>query len=185
MTHTTQQTDYQKQANDFLQSTNTLFSVKFLRHGKHFDDDKDGEYRDIYEITLSKGKRTYTFEFGQSIKDSGFYYQYKTSKTKFPIDKKYLLKENKSKLLMHIKMKNSSFVPHLDIIHYPETPTAYDVLACLTKYEPGTFENFCSEYGYDTDSRKAEKAYNAVKEEYLNVSRLFTEEEIEQLQEIQ
>lgn len=64
-------------------------------------------------------------------------------------------------------------------------PSAYDVLACLTKYEPGTFEDFCSEFGYDTDSKRAEKTYNAVRDEYLNVSRLFNEDEMEMLREIQ
>lgn len=64
-------------------------------------------------------------------------------------------------------------------------PTAYDVLACLTKYDPGTFEDFCSEFGYDEDSRNAEKTYNAVKDEWQNVRALFTDSEIEQLQEIQ
>jgi len=64
-------------------------------------------------------------------------------------------------------------------------PSAYDLLSCLTKYDPGTFENFCSDYGYDPDSRKAEKTYRSVLEEWNNVSNLFTEYEIEQLQEIQ
>jgi hypothetical protein len=52
-------------------------------------------------------------------------------------------------------------------------PTMYDVLTCLTKYDPETFEDFCSEFGYDEDSRKAEKIYNAVVREYKNVERLF------------
>ena len=30
------------------------------------------------------------------------------------------------------------------------TPTEYDVLACLTKYDPGNYEDFCSEFGYET-----------------------------------
>ena len=71
-----------------------------------------------------------------------------------------------------------------DVIHYPVAPTAYDVLSCLTKSDPCTFEDFCSTYGYDEDSRKAEKIYNAVLDEWRNVCALFTDEEIEQLQEI-
>lgn len=63
-------------------------------------------------------------------------------------------------------------------------PSEYDILACLTKYDPYTFEDFCSSYGYDEDSRSAEKTYNAVCEEWQNISQLFTEEQIEQLQEI-
>jgi hypothetical protein len=64
-------------------------------------------------------------------------------------------------------------------------PTEYDVLTCLTKYDPETFENFCSEFGYDEDSRKAEKTYKAVVKEWEKVSRFFTSEELEILQEIQ
>lgn len=64
-------------------------------------------------------------------------------------------------------------------------PSAYDVLTCLTKGDPGTFSDFCSEYGYDEDSRKAEKTYKSVVAEWKNVSTFFTAAEIEQLQEIQ
>jgi hypothetical protein len=52
-------------------------------------------------------------------------------------------------------------------------PTFYDVFACLQKYDVGTFENFCSEFGYDTDSRRAERVYKAVCKEYAAVERLF------------
>lgn len=64
-------------------------------------------------------------------------------------------------------------------------PTKYDVLSCLTTYDPGTFENFCLEFGYDNDSISALRTYNAVVSEWDNVSMLFTEEELEKLREIQ
>lgn len=126
---------YQKQAIDFLKATNTTFRSTYKKHDLYFSDDE--ESRDIYRITLSNDRHKYSFNFGQSIADTG------------------------------------------------QHPTAYDVLACLTKYEPGTFENFCEDFGYDTDSRKAEKIYKAVCKEFENVSKLFTPEEIEQLAEIQ
>lgn len=178
---------YEQQAIDFLQATGTTFEAKFLRNGKHFEDDK--ESRDIYEITLRRGNRIYTFNFGQSIVDSGFYYT--KGKQIFPLDRKFLEKDYfKGKslgLVGKIKMKDWDFSNNgkSDIIHYPVEPTAYSVLACLQKYEVGTFEEFCSDFGYDTDSRKAEKVYNAVKEEYLNVCKLWNESELSQLQEIQ
>jgi len=53
------------------------------------------------------------------------------------------------------------------------TPTPYDVLACLIKHDVETFEDFCAEYGYNTDSRKAEKIYFNVQREYKNVQRVF------------
>ena len=64
-------------------------------------------------------------------------------------------------------------------------PTAYAVLSCIQKYEIGTFEDFCGDFGYDTDSRNAEKIYKLVKKEWEKVNTFFTESEIEELQEIQ
>lgn len=66
-----------------------------------------------------------------------------------------------------------------------EEPTMYDVLACLTKYDPGTFEDFCSEFGYDEDSRKAEKIYKLVCKEFEGMKRLFSPEELNAISYIQ
>lgn len=63
--------------------------------------------------------------------------------------------------------------------------SAYDVLSCMEKYEPdASFTQWCIEYGYNTDSRKAEKVYKAVKKEWRKVSSFFTAAEIEELREI-
>lgn len=65
-----------------------------------------------------------------------------------------------------------------------KTPNAYDVLSCLQKYDVGGLSDFCSDFGYDEDSKKAEKIYNAVCKEFDNVCKIWTDEEIERLQEI-
>ena len=128
-------TDYNKQAIDFLNATSTSFDVVFKKHDFYFPDDK--EQRDIFRIILKNKLHTYRFNFGQSIANTGI------------------------------------------------TPKPYDVLACLTNYDPGTFENFCSDFGYDADSRKAYKTYKAVMKEWKNIELLFTPDQIEKLQEIQ
>jgi hypothetical protein len=66
-----------------------------------------------------------------------------------------------------------------------EQPTAYDLLTCLTKNDPGTFEDFCSDFGYDEDSRSAHKTYLSVVRDWKKVSAFFTPEELEALYEIQ
>lgn len=64
-----------------------------------------------------------------------------------------------------------------------KNPTMYDVLACFIKNNVGTFEDFCSEFGYSDDSMKAYKTYKAVLKEYKAVIRLFGDV-IDELQEI-
>lgn len=54
-------------------------------------------------------------------------------------------------------------------------PSIYDVLACVQKCDPGNFEQFCWEFGFNSDSRKAERLYEAVVDEYENVVRLFSD----------
>lgn len=98
-------------------------------------------------------------------------------------------KESRSIYLCTISGKQrgrytTRFGASIHMTHNNESPSAYDLLTCLTKYDPGTFEDFCSEFGYDSDSRKAEKTYKAVVRDWHKVNKFFTPEEIEELQEI-
>lgn len=63
-------------------------------------------------------------------------------------------------------------------------PTAYDILAGITKAEVGDFEDFCRDFGYDSDSRTAHVVYKAVLREWKNVEKLFTPKQLESLQEL-
>lgn len=85
------------------------------------------------------------------------------------------------------RMLSVSFDFHDSISNYEKNIKriyAYDILASLTKYNPGMFSDFCAEYGYDADSRKAFATYEAVCEEWKKVSSFFTEEELEEMQGI-
>ena len=64
------------------------------------------------------------------------------------------------------------------------TVEAYDVLACIQKSYPGSFSDFCADFGYDEDSRKVEQVYQAVLKEWQKVRGFFTDSELEALQEI-
>jgi hypothetical protein len=133
---------YDQQAIDLLNKLGVKFSAKFLKHGKHFEDDR--EKRDIFTLTLSRNGQRISFKFGQSIVDSTG------------------IGSN--------------------------APTPYDLLATVQKYAPDTFENFCSEFGYNdqplSQYPKVRKIYNAVVKEWEKVNSFFTSEELEQIQEI-
>ena len=126
--------NYQQQANEFATATGTKLKINRSEYGKHFANDKEGRY--IFNCTLTRNGKRFTFNFGQSIAAGN------------------------------------------------TPPTMYDVLTCLTKNNPETFEYFCGEYGYNTDSINAQKTYKAVKREFNGVNRLFNDV-LEQLQEIQ
>ena len=68
-----------------------------------------------------------------------------------------------------------------------EKPTAYDVLSCIsgetTVYD--SFEDFCSEFGYDQDSRKAEQIWKGYEKSSRKLNDFLTEEELDSLREIQ
>lgn len=151
--------DYEGAAKAFLDETGAEFKAVFLSHGKHFEDDKDE--RDIYEITLKRGTRVYKFKFGQSINCSGKWWRY----------------GNYKRGVSNVKFasprdewdRNKNFAE----------PRPYDVLAGMQTCEVGTFENFCGDFGYDADSRTAERVYKAVVDEYNNLKMLFTDAELE------
>lgn len=158
--------EYEQQALNFLAETKTEFNAVRVAFGKYFEDDK--EERDIYRVSLvRKDRKPMIFNFGQSIVNSG------------TLDANHKLSE---KFMRSGKMfpKNPE-----DFECKRKAPTAYDVLACLQKYDVGTFEDFCSEFGYDQDSRKAEKIYLSVVKEYNSLRALYSEEEMEKLREIQ
>jgi hypothetical protein len=69
--------------------------------------------------------------------------------------------------------------------HTGKHPRAYDVLACLDTYADGqSFEDFCNDFGYDTDSIQAEKTYQAVIKQIDGLKKVLTPEALEELNEI-
>lgn len=136
------ESEYDKQAREFMEKTGTTFKAILIGHDKYCPDDK--ESRDIYQIVLVRGEKTWTFRFGQSLSNSG---------------------------------------KSLDDRRGRKAPKPYDVLACITKYDPDTFGDFCDECGYDNDSIKAHKIYLDVQKEWKKCERMFGDV-IEELREI-
>lgn len=64
-------------------------------------------------------------------------------------------------------------------------PTAADVLDCLasdsSSVDQHTFEEWCSELGYDTDSRKAERTYHVCQQQAKQLRKFLGEDAYEVL----
>jgi hypothetical protein len=67
-------------------------------------------------------------------------------------------------------------------------PVVYDILSCITKYDPDSLDNFIKDYGYEIHSADdfyhARDTYKAVCREWKGVQRLFGDV-MELLQEIE
>ncbi|MCM1178677.1 MAG: hypothetical protein NC347_00335 [Clostridium sp.] len=98
-------------------------------------------------------------------------------------NKPYCVNRYKVKIKRHNKTMTILFYNSVFNTERGESPTTYNILSCLQKSDPGTFRDFCLEFGYDYDSRKAEQTYHAVRKEWLNVKALFGDV-LEELEEI-
>ena len=63
-------------------------------------------------------------------------------------------------------------------------PSAYAILACLGNYDHTTLLDFCDMFGLDIDSIKANKLYMDCMAEVTGLKGIYTEKQIESLQEI-
>lgn len=125
--------DYEKQALNFAKKYGVKLQILDSEYKTKWGEE---QRRWVFKCKLSRNRKSYVFEFGQSIANGS------------------------------------------------KEPTIYGILACLVKSDPETFDNFCSIFGYDIDSRNAGKTYKAVCKEFAAVERLFSDV-MDELQEIQ
>ena len=151
--------DYNKQATDLLEKFGVKFEYTNLGSEVSRVDPKRKNYRYIARF-IRPGKQV-EFDFHGSIADYEAHQNAGKDKQGFYCIRQ--AKKDKERAILH----------------------AYSVLSCLTKYNPGMFSDFCLDYDYDEDSRKAFKVYTAVCEEWKKVSSFFSASEIEEMKEIQ
>jgi len=135
----------------------------------------------VYSITLTRKERSYTFDFSTSINDS---WQHKIYSRLVSWKPGFPPRLDIDKFFEHpIRHSEQTSWGKYDIRRWKKTPTLYDILACITKSDPGSFKDFCDNYGYDEDSRKAFDVYIVVQKEWEQVDNLF-HDVMEELEEI-
>jgi hypothetical protein len=158
--------DCEQQAADFAKKVGLTMNTLYLGHYKRLGDFIVANYR----ITLKRGGEKFRFDFSTSVNDSWCYKEGGSTKLCSGIpqilgldsffNSPEALKETFSYLQYTVK-------------RCEKPPTLYDVLACLTKYDPGPHEYFCGDYGYAVDSVKGLETYLAVQKEWHCVLQMF------------
>lgn len=159
--------EYQKQALDFLEKCNAKMEIEFL----HVDINQnwnDNAKRNKYRFTITTPKGKMSGNFWDSI--------HNTEITLMKMDDYSIKHRGKAEWL-------------LNAFKAKAVPTPYDILACLQKYEVGTMNDFFDEFGFEIHSAddmfSFMNTYNGVVKEYRDLCRIFTEEQMEMLREIQ
>lgn len=167
-------TECTRQAENFLKKANAKMKIEFV--GLAINRDwKETKPRNLYNVTLTTPRGSMNFDFWDSIYNT----EIRAMSLKEYVEKCYKTRFDCLKSAERVEAQKALKADKAEAV-----PNAYSVLASITKYDPGTFEDFCCEFGYDEDSRTAERVYFAVQKEYAQLSRLFTAEEMEELAEI-
>lgn len=196
-----EQNKYAEQGAFFLETTGTTIEVveAVPQTAPHWG--KSKEHGIKYSVTLKNTRGTYTFEFWGSITDKEKLQLAKEAKVGGIYSAKYFA------LMDWCKSRASATVPNEirsknargisteytgrvwlnnteDTVKILIAPKAYDILACLRPMSAHSFEEFCSEFGYDEDSRTTERTYQACLAQDNAMRRMFTHAELEAIQEI-
>lgn len=172
-------TEYERQAKDFLASCNTIMEINFVCTETGLDWDK-GVKHDKYHYIITTPKGTMSGDFW----DSAFNTELRNMTLEQYFRKKYNRSAKDSTYSEQNKAKRE-----LDFLKANAKPTEYSILACLEKYPvDGSIDDFMHEYGYEIRSTRdftnLLNTYNAVIQEYNDLCRIFTSEQMERLREI-
>lgn len=172
-------TEYQKQAKDFLTACNATMKIEFqcVDVNQNWNDDSK---RNKYRFTITTLRGAMSGDFWDNI--------HNTEITLMTLDD-YFRKIYRRSARDSTYYEQNKAKKELAALKEKAIPTEYDILACLTKYDPGTMNDFFSEMGYEVhdadDIFCFLNTYNAVIKEYRDLCRIFTEEQMEMLREIQ
>ena len=171
--------EYQQQALDFLEKCNATMEIEFIGAETNMnwnEDTKRNKYR--FTITTPRGKMS--GDFWDSIRNT---------EITLMTPEKYCAKHYGWYYNSLMRHEQAKIRRELQEAKAKAVPTAYSILACLQKYEVGTMNDFFPEFGYEVHSADDMftfmNTYNACVKEYRDLCRIFTEEQMEMLREIQ
>lgn len=142
---------YLTEAINFLYDTETTIDIKLVYQSTPPWNEE--EPVNVYRVTLRNKHYTYEFNFYSSIYDT---YGPDPKRGESMFDRDRRLREHKKIQARKLRI--------------------YDILACLQIDYIEDFEDFCVQYGYNVDSRKALATWEAVRAETKAIKRLWPSE---------
>lgn len=182
---TTVKSEYDIQAEKFVNETAIEIVKTYTGHRLYFDGDKDR--RATFHITIKRGDSSFSYDFGQSIMESYLFSEKMLYGECGGIGRFLPIKQSDFRFkAVNDSIKSQDEHLHPCVRQSKAPPTDYSLLSCMASdsYCAGSFEDWCDSFGYDTDSRKALNTFLMCQKIAFNIIRFFTEAELEQLQQI-
>ena len=142
--------------------------------------DGDTQARDVYRLTITRGARQESFDFGQSVVNSERVVISVTPTSGREIPVPLEMRPLPAWKILETLVPAEYRGIQRKLIR-GVTPSCDDILANLV-FDYGKFEDFngfCEEFDYDSDSRAAYRIFELVMENNRKLERLFSDREIE------
>jgi|APSaa5957512622_1039677.scaffolds.fasta_scaffold35730_2 hypothetical protein len=158
---------YEKEAQDFCDKYDVKVKFEYAGYTYHFSGDT--EKRDTYDVTITRGDNSFRLKFGDSLNNSNLKAKYELLQKGFG----QYIRSNDKGARNFCRRNFSCSIKDLNK-GKRQNPSAYSILSCLTKYDPYSYEDFCSDYGYN-GSEESLTIYHAVQKEFQNVEKMFSD----------
>ena len=170
-------TNYNKEAQSFLDTKGITVSIQYTGFRKYFQDDK--EERDTYSITLRRNDKTFSFDYGDSIINSMI------RKYNSYLDYSYAYNKDAKEKRFYNRKFMTWKIDRNDFNDLKKWPSPYSLLCSISSdsYDIGTFQDFCDNFWYEADSRKAFDLYIKLQEANEKIKRFFSRDELTFIQE--
>lgn len=161
---------------EFLKAEKISYSASFQGTKK-----SDNWERDQFVVTFTNGNNSESFEYG-----CGIGHRLQVAKNAYKLSDSQLSGVKKLRDLIGESRLDSTILDLGNKV-YAVKPTQAGVLYCLlldAQAADQNFDDFCSDFGYDPDSRKDFKVYEACCETLQKIRKLFTNEQRAKLAEL-
>ena len=171
-------TEYNQKALEFLNACPAELSIVHIgKEINHLWNDK--EPRDMYSFILKTQKGSMNGTFWDSINNT---------RLRSMTARQYCAKRKGVCLSDLTRPEQMHVIKEFEEEVKDSQPNAYSILSSLEKYEVGSMDDFMYEFGYEIKSTKDManfiQIYNNVVNEYNNLRRIFTPEQMVMLREI-
>lgn len=160
----------------YLKAQGIAYTVTF--QGTKKSDDWE---RDQFVVSFTNGKNSESFEFGTGIGN-----RIEVSKNDYKLSSKQIESVRALKDLIGTDRLDQTVLELAGKV-YAVKPTQASVLYCLfldADCGSESFDDFCDNYGYNADSMKDFKVYQACMETAKKIRKLFTSEQRETLRDM-